>query len=343
MSQTPIKRLPSPEEIIRAIPLSARGYERIARDREEIKAILDGRDPRLLVIAGPCSAWPSAAVVTYAARLRELQSRVAGAIKLVMRVYTQKPRTLTGWAGASNQPDPFSPPDIEAGLRYAREMMVEVVELGVPVADEVLYTHHVRASLDLVAWAAIGARSSEDQEHRTFASGLSCAVGLKNPTHGALRVAVNSVLVAQRSHVFALDGYEVKTDGNPYAHLVLRGGDGRPNCHPESIEEVRRLMSAGGIQNPALLIDASHDNTILGGQRDHRRQPQVIRGAAANLSQRPEHRRLVRGFMLESFLKDGAQELDPARPEAVDLGGLSITDPCLGWEETEALIRELGG
>lgn len=341
MNYTIIKKLPPVDDIISDTPLSDSGYEKITRDRQEVKAIIEGKDPRLLMIVGPCSAWPKPAVLEYAERLLKLNEKILDRIKIVMRVYIQKPRTTRGWTGPVNQPDPFAYPDIEEGIRYTRSTMVQILEMGLPIADEALFTHNARGFLELLAWVAIGARSAEDQEHRIFASAIDCAVGLKNPTHGALSVGVNSVVAAQYPHVAVLDGYEVQTNGNLHAHLVLRGGDGRPNYSLDHLAEVQRHMSAHKVSNPAVIIDASHDNCLMNGKKDHHLQPQVIFSVLDELKKRPELAPLVKGFMVESFIKDGCQKVDANNPAAIDLGGLSITDPCLDWPATEAMLLKL--
>lgn len=341
MNYTIIKKLPAVDDMIAEMPLSDAGYEKIARDRAEVKAILEGKDPRLLMIVGPCSAWPKAAVLQYAERLLKLNDKISDRIKVVMRVYIQKPRTTRGWTGPVNQPDPFAYPDIEEGIRYTRSTMVKILEMGLPIADEALFTHNARGFLELLSWVAIGARSAEDQEHRIFASALDCAVGLKNPTHGSLAIGVNSIVAAQYPHVAVLDGYEVQTNGNLHAHLVLRGGDGRPNFSLDHLAEVQRHMAVHKVSNPAVIIDASHDNCLVNGKKDHHLQPQVIFSVLDELKKRPELAPLVKGFMVESFIKDGCQKVDPNNPAAIDLGGLSITDPCLDWPATEAMLLQL--
>jgi 3-deoxy-7-phosphoheptulonate synthase len=341
MNYTVIKKSPTPEEIIQAFPLSTSAHERILQDRNEIKAILDGRDKRFLMIVGPCSAWPKDAVLAYAERLLSLNEQVRHALKLVMRVYIQKPRTTKGWKGPVNQPDLFSVPDIGKGIMYAREMMVRVVEMGLPIADEALFTHNAKGFLELLSWVAIGARSTEDQEHRVFASALDCPVGLKNPTHGSLAIGVNSIIAAQHPHVAVFDGDEVQTHGNPYAHLVLRGANHAPNYSVAHLEEAKRHMEKHHIQNPSIIIDASHDNCLVNGKKDHRLQPTIILNVVKQLKKQPDLRQLVKGFMVESFIKEGNQNVDLNNPEVIDLGGLSITDPCLGWEETKAFLLEL--
>jgi 3-deoxy-7-phosphoheptulonate synthase len=334
-----VKKLPTADEIIEALPLSGAGYASINIHRQEIEAILSGEDNRLLVIVGPCSAWPDTAVIEYAKRLKALDSKVNNALKLVMRVYIQKPRTIKGWTGPVNQPDPLSPPDIAAGAMYCRKLMTQVVEMGLPIADEALFTHNARGFIELLSWVAIGARSSEDQEHRIFASGIDCPVGIKNPTHGSLKIGVNSVVAAQHSHYIVLDGNEVETDGNPYAHIVLRGSNDKPNYSIEHIREVAEHYRKNEVKNPAVVIDVSHDNCMINGVKDHNAQADIILKVIDDLASEPELKKLVKGFMLESFIKPGKQNAETANP--IDLGGLSITDPCLGWEATEELLLKL--
>jgi len=343
MSYTVIKKLPPVEDIIQEFPLSSSGHKRILNDRQEIKAILEGKDKRLLMIIGPCSAWPQAAVLEYAERLSSLDKKVCHAMKIVMRVCIQKPRTTKGWTGPVNQPDLFSGPNIEAGIKYTREMMVNVIEMGLPIADEALFTHNAKGFLELLSWVAIGARSAEDQEHRIFASALDCAVGLKNPTHGSLSIGVNSIVAAQHPHVAVFDGSEVQTHGNQHAHLVLRGSNHAPNYSIAHLEDVACYMAIHGIKNPSVMIDASHDNCLVNGKKNHHLQTAIILDIIKSLKVRPDLRQLVKGFMVESFLKEGNQAVDSANPDSIDLGGLSVTDPCLSWEKTEAFLLELAG
>lgn len=338
MNFTPIKKLPHIDEIIQAFPLSTSAQQKILHDRQEVKNILEGRDNRYLIIVGPCSAWPNHAVLDYAQRLVALHEKIKHALKLVMRVYIQKPRTTKGWMGPFNQPDPFAHPDIAAGMKYAREMMVNIIEMGLPIADEALFTHNAKGFLELLTWVAIGARSTENQEHRVFASAINCAVGLKNPTHGSLAIGVNSIVAAQHSHVAIFDGYEVQTHGNPHAHLVLRGSQQSPNYSILHLEEVKKNMEMHQIKNPSVIIDVSHDNCLINGKKNHRIQSQLIFEIINNLKSRPDLNNLVKGFMLESFIKEGNQKLDST---LIDLNGLSITDPCLSWEQTEELLLNL--
>ncbi len=341
MNYAIIKKLPPADEIIQQIPLSLAGYEKILQDQQAVKNILEGLDDRLLIVVGPCSAWPKEAVLTYAKKLLKLNEQLKHALKIVMRVYIQKPRTMKGWTGPINQPDPLAYPDIEAGVRYTRAMMIQVIEMGLPIADEALFTHNAKGFLELLSWVAIGARSAEDQEHRIFASAIDCAVGMKNPTHGSLTIGVNGVLAAQNPHVAVFDGYEVQTKGNSHAHLVLRGNNEGSNYAIEDLQAVKCHMDALQIKNPAVIIDASHDNCLIDGKKDHRLQPNIVMNILDSLAPHPALKKLVKGFMIESFIKSGHQKVDPNHPLALDMGGLSITDPCLSWTETEAFLLQL--
>ena len=336
-----IKKLPSPEELVREFPLSEKGRIRVERDRDEVRRILSGAEDRLVVVVGPCSAWPAEAVLAYAHRLKELESDVADTLKLVMRAYIQKPRTACGWTGPGNQPDPFAPPDIEEGRRYARKLMLDVVELGLPIADEAVFLQNERGFSDLVAWVAIGARSSEDQEHRIWASAVDIPVGLKNPTSGCIPVGVNGVVAAQSRHTAVFDGYQVETRGNAFAHLVLRGGAHGPNYDLYHLHRACRLLEEQGVRNPAILVDGSHDNCRIDGQKRPEFQADVTREVLDNLRAHPGLRQVVHGFLLESFLKTGCQRLEECTPETIDLEGLSVTDPCLGWDETRELLLDM--
>lgn len=339
MNLTKIKKIPTSEEIIQQFPLSETGLEQIAKDRQEIKDILAGRDDRMIFVIGPCSAWPREAVLEYAERLKTCNEKIKDKIKLVLRVYIQKPRTTKGWTGPVNQPDPLGLPDIEEGVKYSRSLMVRAIEMGLPIADEALFTHNAKGFLELLSWVAVGARSTEDQEHRIFASAIECAVGMKNPTSGSIEIGVNSIIAAQYPHVAVFHGYQVETGGNPYAHLVLRGGDKGPNYDEKSIEEAAHLMEKHQIKNPALIIDASHDNCKINGEKSLEQQEHIIYSVIETRKKNPQARKVVKGFMVESFLKSGSQKVDPNKPENLDRGGLSITDPCLGWDQTEIMLK----
>ncbi|QQG37851.1 MAG: 3-deoxy-7-phosphoheptulonate synthase [Candidatus Kaiserbacteria bacterium] len=338
---TVVRKLPQIDDIIARYPLSKSAQKKVFADRDEIRTILDGRDDRLLLIVGPCSAWPSPAVLEFAKRLKNLSADVEKRIKLVMRVYIQKPRTIKGWLGPVNQPDPFQAPDIPEGAAYCRDMMVQAVEMGLPIADEAVFTHNAKGFAELLSWMAIGARSVEDQEHRIFASGTDCPVGMKNGTTGSIEVAVNGIVAAQHKHHAVWDGNQVETKGNKYAHLVLRGGSDGPNYGVEHVMEAKTLFEKQKVHNPAIIVDASHDNCRFNGVKDPSRQAMVVKEVLAVRAVNPEVKKLVKGFMIESFLKPGAQKIESLDPETIDREGLSVTDPCMGWEETEQLIREM--
>jgi len=343
MNYTMIKKLSSAEQLIQSLPLSMEGHRQIMQDRQEINNILEGKDERLLIIVGPCSAWPKEAVLKYAEKLAVLNKKLSHTLKIIMRLYIQKPRTTKGWTGPINQPNPCELPDVEAGVKYSREMMVKVIEMGLPIADEALFTHNAKGFLELLSWVAIGARSTEDQEHRIFASAIDCAVGMKNPTHGLLSIAVNGVLAAQHPHVAVFEGYEVQTHGNKHAHVVLRGNNLSPNYSNQDLTEIKNHMTRHDILNPAVIIDVSHDNCVVNGKKDHSKQPSIIYEIMNNIKDKPELKKLVKGFMIESFIKSGNQKVDEAHPENIDMSGLSITDPCLGFEETAELLIKLAG
>ncbi len=240
-----------------------------------------------------------------------------------------------------NQPDPFAPPDIGEGIRYARSMMVKVIEMGLPIADEAVFTHNAKGFIELLSWVAIGARSTEDQEHRIFASAVECPVGMKNPTSGSLEIGVNSIIAAQHGHTAVFHGAQVETHGNPHAHLVLRGGLDRPNYHVEDIMIAKKYLEKAAVSNPAIVIDASHDNCKIDGVKDPIQQINVAQEVMAALKLYPDLRKLVKGFMFESFLKSGCQKAEKLTAETVDKEGLSITDPCLSWEQTEELLHTI--
>src|SRR3989338_1708771 len=336
-----LRKLPPVEDIIREFPLSKAAEARVEKDRQEGKDILEGKDKRLILIVGPCSAWPKDAVLEYAKRLLPLATVVKDRLKVIMRVYIQKPRTTTGWTGPVNQPDTLSRSNIGEGAKYCREMMVKVVEMGLPIADEAVFTHNAKGFIELLSWVAIGARSTEDQEHRIFASSLDCAVGMKNPTSGSIEIGVNGVVAAQYPHTAVFDGNEVETSGNAHAHLILRGGALGTNYSEKHVREAVGFMEKHKIQNPAVILDMSHDNSRLNGVKHEDNQAKAVREVMAAFKAHPELRTSVKGFMLESFIKAGAQKVDPKAPEKLDRGGLSITDPCLGGGQTKDLILEL--
>ncbi|ANI38473.1 3-deoxy-7-phosphoheptulonate synthase [Mycolicibacterium vaccae] len=325
--------IPSPHEVLAEFPLGARRAERVARDRDEIADILAGRDDRLLVVVGPCSVHDPAAALDYAARLAEIAAELDGRLKIVMRVYFEKPRTTTGWKGLINDPGMDGTFDVARGLRTARQLLLDIIDIGLPVGCEFLEPTSPQYIADAVAWGAIGARTTESQVHRQLASGLSMPVGFKNGTDGNIQVAVDGVKAAAAQHVFfGMDdlgrGALVSTEGNDDCHVILRGGTGGPNSDAESVRTTVAKLTAAGLPG-RVVIDCSHANS----GKDHVRQA----GVAAEVAQLVRDGLPVSGVMLESFLVAGAQA-----PEARPLTyGQSVTDKCMDWAATSAVLREL--
>ena len=336
------KHISRPEMVKEKLPLTQNLHERVEQDRKELFDIIEGKDKRKIVIVGPCSAWPKEAVIEYAKQIKQLQEEVKDTLKIVMRVYTQKPRTTLGWTGPINQPNPFENPDIEAGIQYCRETMLEIISLDLPIADEALFTHGNGYFDDLLSWVAIGARSSEDQEHRIYASMLDEAVGMKNPTSGDIKKAINSVVAAQNSHTFLLNNTQVTTQGNQHAHLILRGGNGEPNISNKELQKASQILQES-VENPSILIDCSHENSVNEeGKKDPLKQGDVLKQTIEDMQNEDILKSTIKGFMIESFLKTGKQSIDNAKSKNdLDLEGLSITDGCLGIEETKELIKEI--
>lgn len=333
-----LKELSSIQDLIIQYPLTDIEYNRVEEHKREIENILLGKDKRLLIIVGPCSAWPYDAVLEYADKLKNLDKYIKHKLKIVMRVYTHKQRTARGWLGPANQPDPVSFPDIENGLKYSRKLMVAISKKGIAIADEVVSINNIRLFVDILSWVAVGARSSENFEHRVFASSIDCPVGIKNPTSGSIKIGVNGVIVAQGQHVTVINNNEVNTSGNHFAHLVLRGGGGKPNYTLEYLKEALINLNTEKIINPAILIDVSHDNCLVNGIKDHLRQIDIIFEIKDIINKEPELKKIIKGFMLESFLKSGNQSVSS---DSLDTNGLSITDPCLGWDDTQELLLKL--
>ncbi len=335
-----IQELPSAEEVRERFPIGA--DHRVEEHRQEIRNILTGEDRRLIAVVGPCSSWPSEAVYKYADRAARLAEEIRTRVLPVMRLYIQKPRTTLGWPGPLTQPDPLAPADIQKGIWQCREMMWRVGQQH-PLADEMLFTNNEGYFVDGLSYIAIGARSTADQEHRFIASGLfetddDCPVGIKNPVDGDIAVGVDGVECAQHPHTFAWRRHTVETQGNPYAHLILRGGKGGSNYDPASLALAAKQLKSPKreIRNPAVLIDASHDNCQNGNGKDPILQAHVVHTVLGAMERGHDGYEVVKGFMLESFLKNGRQNIGPD----MDMDGLSITDPCLGWEDTERLLRE---
>ncbi|MEH3133233.1 MAG: 3-deoxy-7-phosphoheptulonate synthase [Mycolicibacterium neoaurum] len=325
--------IPSPHDVLTEFPLGARRAERVARDRDEIADILAGRDDRLLVVVGPCSVHDPEAALDYAGRLATVAEELADRLKIVMRVYFEKPRTTIGWKGLINDPGMDNTFDVTRGLRTARQLLLDVIDIGLPVGCEFLEPTSPQYIADAVAWGAIGARTTESQVHRQLASGLSMPVGFKNGTDGNIQVAVDGVNAAAAQHVFfGMDdmgrGALVNTAGNEDCHVILRGGTGGPNYDAAAINAVADKLVAAGLPG-RVVIDCSHANS----GKDHIRQAVV----AAEVAQLVRDGLPVSGVMLESFLVAGAQSPD-AKPLTY---GQSVTDKCMDWATTDLVLREL--
>ncbi|WP_405277790.1 3-deoxy-7-phosphoheptulonate synthase [Cobetia sp. Ld8] len=327
--------LPSASEVREQLPVDAALAGQIRQHRDEINAILAGDDDRLLVVVGPCSIHDLKAAREYAQRLAVIEPQVRDRLKLVMRVYVEKPRTTVGWKGLAYDPHLDGSDDMATGLRQARELMREINQLGLPVATELLQPLTAAYLEDLLGWAAIGARTTESQIHREMASGLGCAVGFKNGTDGGVEVAVQAIGAAAHGHRhFGMDDSGrpalIETAGNPHTHVVLRGGHGQPNYDAASVAACRRELEGAGL-TPRLMVDCSHANS----RKDHRRQSEVMLDV---LSQRLAGDDALIGVMLESHLNEGKQTLPAAEKLSQLRHGVSVTDACLGWETTEHLL-----
>ncbi|MDD1476603.1 3-deoxy-7-phosphoheptulonate synthase [Arthrobacter sp. H16F315] len=336
--------LPTPQEIAANLPLDARLAEVVGRSRDEVRAVMDGVDDRLLVIVGPCSIHDPEAGLEYARRLVSEAERHREDLLIVMRTYFEKPRTTVGWKGLINDPRLDGSHDIAAGLRAARSFLRQVTGLGLPAATEFLEPVSPQYVADLVAWGAIGARTTESQIHRQLASGLSMPIGFKNGTDGDLQVALDACSAAAAAQAFlGIDGAGraalVATAGNPDTHIILRGGRGGPNYSVVDIEAATAKLAAMRL-NPRLIVDASHANS----GKDHRRQAEVALEIGARLAGGGSMGGAIAGVMLESFLVGGAQNLDVAEHAAGTdqlVYGQSVTDACMGWDVTESVLASL--
>jgi 3-deoxy-7-phosphoheptulonate synthase len=324
----------APMQVMRELPATGRSERTTFEARKAVHDVLRGADDRLLVVVGPCSIHDYAAAIEYAKRLAAERERHAAELVVVMRVYFEKPRTTVGWKGLINDPRLDETFDMNEGLRLARKLLLEVNELGVPCGTEFLDLISPQYLADLIAWGAIGARTTESQSHRQLASGLSCAVGFKNGTDGNVRIAVDAIKAAAAHHHFisvTKSGHVAvfKTAGNEDCHVILRGGKA-PNYDPASVEAACRELAAAGLA-PRLMVDFSHANS----SKQYRKQLEVGENVAAQLA--GGETRII-GVMIESHLNPGRQDLVPGKPLEY---GVSITDACLGWDETRELLDRL--
>ncbi len=338
MSFEYIQKLPTPEEIRSEFPLG-KGLMELKKKRDAmISDVFTGKSDKFLVIVGPCSADNEDAVCDYVSRLGRLNEKVSDKLILIPRIYTNKPRTTgDGYKGITSQPDPEGKTDFHAGLVAMRHMQIRAIEeSGLTAADEMLYPENWGYVADILSYVAIGARSVEDQEHRMTASGFDVPAGMKNPTSGTLSVMLNSVYAAQQPHTFVYRGYEVKTNGNPLSHSVLRGssnkhGQSLPNYHYEDLSLLLKLYEQREIINPAAIIDANHNNS----GKQFKEQIRIVKEVLHSRNYNPDIKNLVKGVMIESYIEEGCQKIGEG------VYGKSITDPCLGWEDTERLLLEI--
>lgn len=338
MSFTYLKQLPTPDEIKGQYPLSEK-LAALKQERDQmISDVITGKDNRFLVIIGPCSADNEDAVLDYVTRLAPVAEKVKDKLILIPRIYTNKPRTTgSGYKGIASQPDPEKKPDMLAGLIAMRNMHIHAIEeSGLTCADEMLYPENWGYVEDLLSYVAIGARSVEDQHHRLTVSGFDVASGMKNPTSGDFTVMLNSVYAAQHPHHFVYRGHEVETTGNPLTHVVLRGavskhGNSVQNYHYEDIMRLIDKYNQMELKNPAAVIDANHSNS----GKQYKEQIRIVKEVMHNRKLSQDIRDIIKGVMIESYIEEGAQKVGN------HIYGKSITDPCLGWKDSEKLIYDI--
>ncbi|MBR2883349.1 MAG: 3-deoxy-7-phosphoheptulonate synthase [Clostridia bacterium] len=332
------KKLPIPQEVKQEYPLTERMIKVKEKRDKEIRAVFDGTSGKFILIIGPCSADHNEPVLEYISRLRKIEDAVSDKIIIIPRIYTNKPRTTgQGYKGMLHQPDPDAKPDMYKGLVAIRELHLAALrDYDFSCADEMLYPENYRYLSDLLSYVAVGARSVENQQHRLTASGIGAPVGMKNPTGGDLSVMMNSIVAAQSSHTFIYRGWEVTSEGNPYAHAILRGyidyaGRNISNYHYEDLLRVEELYEQSNLTNPSVIVDTNHNNS----GKKYLEQIRIAKDIVYSRNQNSDIKRLVKGLMIESYLEDGAQSIGE------HIYGKSITDPCLGWEKTEKLIYDI--
>ena len=336
MSFVLTKKLPTPMEIKELYPVSEELAALKAEKDQELIDIITGASDKFMVIIGPCSADNEEAVCDYIGRLTKVQEKVKDKLVLVPRIYTNKPRTTgEGYKGMLHQPDPEKAPDLLNGLIAIRKIHMHALQtFHMPIADEMLYPENFRYLSDILSYVAVGARSVENQQHRLVASGIEVPTGMKNPTSGDLSVMLNSVVAAQGSHRFIYRSWEVETTGNPLAHTILRGavnkhGEAIPNYHYEDLRLLWEKYQEKNLQNPAVIVDTNHSNS----NKKYEQQVRIAKEVLHSRMVDPELHKLVKGFMIESYIEPGNQKIGGNH-----IYGKSITDPCLGWEESEKLL-----
>ncbi len=332
------RKLPVPQEVKQEYPLTERMVQVKAERDASIRAVFDGSSDKFILVIGPCSADHSEPVLEYISRLRRIEEQVSDKIIIIPRIYTNKPRTTgQGYKGMLHQPDPDAKPDMYKGIVAIRDLHLAALrDYDFSCADEMLYPENYRYLSDLLSYVAVGARSVENQQHRLTASGIGAPVGMKNPTGGDLSVMMNSIIAAQSSHTFLYRGWEVTSEGNPYAHAILRGyvdytGRSVSNYHYEDLLRVRELYEKSKLANPSVIVDTNHNNS----GKQYLEQIRIAKDIVYSRNQNEDIRHLVKGLMIESYIEDGAQGMGE------HIFGKSITDPCLGWEKTERLILDI--
>lgn len=332
------RKLPIPQEIKELYPVTEKVAEIKNRKDKEIRDIFEGKDNRLILVIGPCSADKEEPVLDYIGRLALVQEQVKDKIFIIPRIYTGKPRTTgEGYKGMLHQPDPMKKEDMLEGLIHVRELHSRAIqETGFVCADEMLYPENYRYLSDLLSYVAVGARSVEDQQHRLVASGMDIPCGMKNPTGGDYSVMLNSITAAQNSHVFLYRGWEVESTGNPYAHAILRGfvnkhGQAIPNYHYEDLKLLLELYNAKNLVNRSVIVDCNHSNS----NKHYLEQIRIAKEVLFSKRHDNDLNGFIKGLMIESYIEDGSQKAEEG------VYGKSITDPCLGWEKTEKLILDL--
>lgn len=332
------RKMPEPAEIKKLYPLSEKIKEiKAARDKE-IAQVFTGESDKFLLIIGPCSADKDEPVMDYVHRLADIQQKVKDKILIIPRIYTNKPRTTgEGYKGMVHQPDPTKNEDIFQGVIKVRQLHTRAIsETGLTCADEMLYPENYRYVSDLLSYVAIGARSVEDQQHRLTASGMDVPAGMKNPTSGDISVMLNSIKAAQAKHTFLYGGWEVSTDGNPYAHAILRGatnkhGQNISNYHYEDLIFLHEMYCKKNLKNMAVIVDTNHSNS----GKKYLEQIRISKEVLHSMRHSEDIHQFVKGLMIESYIEDGCQKVED------NVYGKSITDPCLGWEKSEKLILEI--
>ena len=338
MNMTFKRKLPIPKDIKAQFPLTDEMKALKEKRDDEIKSILDGRDNRLLVIIGPCSADNEESVLDYLSRLKRVDEQVKDKLMIVPRIYTNKPRTTgAGYKGMLHQPNPTEASDMLKGIIAIRSLHMKAIrDIGFTCADEMLYSENHRYLSDLLSYVAVGARSVEDQQHRLTTSGLDIPVGMNNPTGGDISVRLNSITAGQHPHTFIYRGWEVESKGNPYAHAILRGyvnkhGQAIPNYHYEDLIHLCGVYTTDKFKNPAVVVDTNHSNS----GKKYLEQVRIAKEIMHSRRHSHDVEKLVKGLMIESYIENGACSAEDR------IYGKSITDPCLGWEETERLLLDL--